>query len=333
MTTPALHRLPAGPPTHRRSPPSAARPRRARRKAASLLSPAAPTTALRFRGRGRYKCVVNALNQSCTGVHPALHKALAPHWNYDRAKAEHRLLAFPAPPGDAAFLPKAATTRDRHLAYGTQQGHLLDTQLASIVQYHTNPTMRVPLDAFFDAASRQAYCRRHLGASPARTALQNLCKRLLPEAVELARFLHAQRLDPVATQVVVAWGTLGTKLDLLCRDEQQRHRVLEIKNGCEQSFSDGRPMRPPLHERPNPRYDPAQPTASPPTLAWAFSTHLEHLLQTAVTDRLYRYTFPQAPMGPALLVRCDRTGTHAYHVPALVNERLPRLMMVLQALR
>lgn len=57
-----------------------------------------------------------------------------------------------------------------------------------------------------------------------------------------------------------------------------------------------------------------------------FSTHTEHLLQTALSDYLYRRSYPGAAIGSPLLLRLDRAGAHGYTVPSWIAERLPRML-------
>lgn len=64
-----------------------------------------------------------------------------------------------------------------------------------------------------------------------------------------------------------------------------------------------------------------------------FSTHSEHLLQTALTDYLYRRTFPQATVAAPLLLRVDRDGAHGYRVPEWIAERMPQVIARLRASR
>lgn len=271
----------------------------------------ADTKAARFRSRGPHKCVVNA-GVSCKGVHPFLKKHLFPSFDFAKCKANGTLRTSDPPAADL-LLPMVDTKNARVAAYSKQQGTKMDTQVTSVVKLHTMPTLRVPLRAFYDTTHLAHYMHRHFGPSPTPVQtkqirrVRNLRNALLPETEHLMRLLDTMKLTPVSTQDVVALRTLGTRADLICLDKESKYRVIELKVGCNVNFSHGKLMAAPYHTVP-------------------FSTHCEHLLQTALTHHLFRCTHPTRDVGPPLLIRLDRLGGHVYHQPGWVSAGMPTLL-------
>jgi hypothetical protein len=302
---------------------------------------------VRFQSRGAFKCV-KVDGASCAGVHPALLATVCRGWSYDVAKRAGTLTSAPNPPARLLFAPSTLARNHRRLPYSREEGVRFDKQVDTVVDLHNmqllrtlgpdGTTMRttgVPLCAFWDPALREVYYHhlltRHVveeasGTADAARALLNarhrkrnratagrfraLCLKLMPETDTLLRFLAAQNLTPVATQTPVANATLrlGTRVDLVVRDASGHTRVIENKLGCGVNF--GR----------------AGLRLGAPFTTVAFSTHHEHLLQTLVTHRLYKHTFPAAEMGLPLLLRVDTHGLHVYTPPRWAIDGLPQLM-------
>lgn len=270
------------------------------------------TSTVKFRARGPFKCVVND-GKSCKGVHPALKARLFPSWDYKQAQDNASLRVIPHPRADH-FLPAVATRNERHLAYSKQQGCKMDQQVTAVVKAHV--AAHVPLRAFYDADHLTHFVKRHFGTplSDAQgkqvRSLRNLRNSLLPETEHLLRLLDRLKLDPVSTQDVLAKGKLGTRADLICTDETGAYRVIELKNGCSSNYTHGRRMSTPFQDQ-------------------LFSTHAEHVLQTLVTNALYRSTHLARTVGMPLLIRVDKQGAYVYHPPKWAVDGLPSLMRML----
>ncbi len=185
------------------------------------------------------------------------------------------------------------------------------------MKLHREPLHQVPLRAFWDKPFRDAWLQAKWGSSKAlpgtlspstQTARLKLIRRvrtlatqLMPETEQLLRYLVGRRMRPLDTQVAVAAGRVGTTCDLVClrpnpTTQEDEHVVCEIKNGCTENLTDDTPMREPFP-------------------GFLFTTHREHLLQTMMSNYLYRRTFPAARMAPPQLLRMDREGLHRYAPP------------------
>jgi hypothetical protein len=222
-----------------------------------------------------------------------------------------------------------ATRNQRRLPYGKQQGIRFDTQIGSTVKLHTMPTFRVPGRVFYDAAYRDhfiklkfdtqrctkvtAHCKKTRCDCLKIKRIRRLCAMLMPEVETAWRFWDEHGFDPVSTQDAVGSALLGigTKVDVVTRDTEQRYCIFELKHGMETDFYDGSMLGAPYSHLP-------------------FSTHIECVLQTLVTHKLYKSTFPDRPMGRPHLMRCDRAGAHVYTPPAWAVQGLPRLMHYLR---
>jgi hypothetical protein len=273
-------------------------------------TPRKPTEKLRVKTRGKYRNV--AFNgASLPGMHPSLFAAIGRGFNYDDLVKKGTLCKTTTPCGNVAVVERSYDVKNKSKLQNSKRlGIRMDTQVTAIVKWHTGK-YKVPLKAFFDSTERNLFAARQWGKAPIgkgkeyekeRKRFRNTCSGMMNETEQLLRYLHSRKMNPVATQVPVHWNkSLGTPVDLVCTQLNSAgvlcDRVIELKKGCENSFSHGKTMWP------------IYPDVT-------FSTHNEHLLQTMMNDKLYRKTHPGRVMGPPELIRIDPKALHAYSVPA-----------------
>jgi hypothetical protein len=283
-------------------------------------TPRKPTEKLRVRTRGKYRNVVYA-GTSLRGMHPTLMGVISHLWNYDEAVANNTLQKENTPPGDVEVIPRSSDVKNKSKLQNSKRlGQRLDTQVASIVRWHTGK-YKVPLKAFFDAGERNKFVKIQWGTPPVgkekeyekeRKRFRNVCNGMMNETEQLIRYLHQRKYDPVGTQVPVHWNkSLGTPIDLVVIDMDGRYRTIELKKGCEKSFSHGKKMSPVYPDR-------------------TFSTHNEYLLQTMMNDRLYRKTHPGRIVGPPMMIRIPPNSLHVYKVPAWAYEHEHHLALAMK---
>lgn len=273
-------------------------------------TPRKPTEKLRVRTKGKYRNVVyNGV--SLPGMHPSLFAAIGRGFNYDELEKKGTLIKEATPCGNVAVVERSCDVKNKSKLQNCKRlGIRMDTQVTAIVKWHTGK-YKVPLRAFFDATERNAFVTKQWHKPPLgkekefekeRKRFRNTCSGMMNETEQLIRYLHSRKMDPIATQVPVHWNkSVGTPVDLVCTQLNAAgvvcHRVIELKKGCDTSFSHGKKMWPLFPDV-------------------TFSTHNEHLLQTMMNDRLYRKTFPGQVMGPPELIRINPKALHAYSVPA-----------------
>ena len=262
---------------------------------------------VKFRSRGPFKCTTQD-GKALKGIHKALAEAISSGFNYDQSKKNNTLQVVPHPPATEFYPRHAHAKNERHLAYSAAQGKKADSQLTSVVKLHLMPTQLVPLRAFVDADFRNHWIALNFRHLPNMTdkqklvltkqakRIRNLANGLFSETDAVIRFMITKKLSPVSTQTPVASGAVGTQLDLLCKNADNEHIVIEMKTGCEKSFTHGKMMPAPFQ-----------------TLL--FNTHREHILQTLMTSRCYRRTYPTRKVGAPLLLRSSRDGIHVYSMP------------------
>jgi hypothetical protein len=287
-------------------PPKAARAR-AKPKTKTKAKPRTTSTGVKFRSRGPFKCTVKD-GVALKGMHPALAAAIGAGFDYAKAKANKSLRALPHPAA-TEFIPRHAHAKnERRLAYSATQGKKTDSQISAVVKLHLMPTQQVPLRAFVDAAYRDHFLLLKFGKTSTSPLVGKQIKRiravangLLPETDAIVRYLISHQLTPVGTQTPVACGAVGTQCDLVVKNNQEEHIVCEIKCGCETNWTHGKLMPRPLADL-------------------LFTTHREHTLQTLMTTRCYKRTFPQHKVGSGLLLRSARDGLHVYATPAWAKD-------------
>ena len=128
-------------------------------------------------------------------------------------------------------------------------------------------------------------------------SLEKLCDSLSPEACHLAHYCHARKLDMVATQICVAQGNLGTRVDLLLKTAAGTYIVVELKRGCAKDWTEGKPMPFPFR-------------------SMDASSHSIYLLQALLNRRMFQNTYPTAKLctqKPCMLLRLDHAGLHEYY--------------------
>ena len=279
---------------------------RARAKPRPAVKPkprkVANSVGVKFRSRGPHKCTVRD-GVALMGMHKALARAIGQGFDYDACKANKTLRALPHPAATEFYPRHAHTKNERHLAYSAAQGKKTDSQLTSVVKLHLMPTLQVPLRAMVDAVFRDHWIALKFGRTSTSALvgkqvkrIRNLANGLLPETDAIVRFLIAKKLKPVSTQTPVACGAVGTQLDLLVEEADGTRIVLEVKTGCEKNLSHGKLLLPVF-----------------PTLL--YTTHRVHLLQTLMSSRAYKRTFPTHKMGEPLLLRSAREGIFVYAMP------------------
>lgn len=167
------------------------------------------------------------------------------------------------------------------------------------------------LDArvFHDAAHRKRVTLLRFGVgrlpkSPA-VKLRNACTRMSLECESLWRFFDLYSLQPVSTQDSVAYGSCGTRIDVLVRDVSDpaapRLVVIEVKRGHATNWTNGKRTPAPFQARLQSTYD-------------------HCLLQASASSAMYAHTNPQAGvLGPPMLVVCDGPDLRAYAPPAWIQ--------------
>lgn len=279
------------------------------RKVAKPCKAAAATgssVVVKFRGRGPHKCTT-VDGKGVRGMHSALAAAIGAGFNYDAAKKAGTLKVLAHPVSTKFFARHAHARNERRLAYSATQGKKADSQMTAVFKLHTG-AHKVPLRCFVDQAFLDHWKLVVFGKTSTSLDVGRQIKRiravantLLPENDAVVRFLLAENLTPVGTQTPVACGSVGTQCDMVVKNAAGQHQVLELKCGCESNYSHGKLMPPPLH-------------------GLLYTTHREHTLQTLMTSRCYRRTFPLHKVGPPLLLRSDRMGLFVYDVPAWAKD-------------
>jgi len=106
-------------------------------------------------------------------------------------------------------------------------------QLTSTIKMHKQHG--VPARVFFEKAYRDHFIKIKWGVArsgPA-TKLRNACNGMMQETEMAWRFFDRYKLRPVSTQDAVAYGTVGTRTDVVVDDlsdpAHPRRTVLEFK--------------------------------------------------------------------------------------------------------
>jgi hypothetical protein len=296
--------------------------RRETLKEVSTVTGVTASAELKYRARG-YKCVTEG-TRSLVGVHPALLPVCA-NFEYDHAKANGTLLAEELDTAQyTESVPPEIPQDGIAKSYTCKDGQTLDRQIGQIVAWHHKRGVRAPLPIFYDEMLRQRFFNtssiHKQGPSYAPIlpedvkSIKKLCATLLPETLHVVHYCHTRKYDMVATQVCVAQGRLGTRLDLLLKTEQGTYIVVELKRGCQKAYTEGKFM-------------------SFPFRSMMASTHNEYLLQTMLNRRLFQNTYPTAKLcekKPCMLLRMDREGLHEYYPPAEMLKNEQKLASVLR---
>lgn len=303
--------------------------------------PRKPRKRCTFQSRGKFKCV-KLDGRAKQGVHPALHRALSPRWCYAEALKEGRLTEYDAPRPNHLYLAAphlASLVKPCQPERAAKGGTKLDQELTRTVKlylelkrYPPRAVSGAPIPltrVFHDMAWRDSYLQqlpqtppRPLGwtkrgtkAQPdAWTRRRKALARLhftLPETRMLWLLMDHQRVEPVATQLPVALGRIGTCADLVVRALDSITlpdgspgwplTCVEVKRNCSRMYGDGSRMGPPFTQH-------------------LFSTHSHYQLQTLVTHLLMKQSMPAAKLPGSTtapwLVRCTNTGVHVDVPPA-----------------
>lgn len=294
------------------------------KKKAPSDKPKAPrkkTERLRFRNRG-YKCIVLD-GKSKKGLHDAIKKVVdTGNFDYDRCKADGTLVTTELPKADEFVPTQLGITKRSRLPNSKRLGIRMDSQIASVVKWHTGK-FKVPLRVFFDKAERARFIKLNMrrpkqalvSSSGAQDkairkrsypdkSLQNVCSQMMQETEQVVRYHHEHGLDPIQVQVPTTQGAVGTPVDLLCVDLEKSkeqgvtvYRTIELKKGCDKVYGNGHSMCSlfPSHLK--------------------YNTHNHHLLQTMFNDRFYRHTHPSHIVASPMLLVSNRTGVHMFYVP------------------
>lgn len=273
-----------------------------------------------FQSRGQYKCV-RLDGRSVRGVHPALHRALSPRWNYAAAEAAGTLVQYTMPrawlhlpvpelaaqvkPGPPCNAAKGGTRLDQELTRTVKLYLVLRRYPPRALAIEGAPPAPPLARVFHDAAARRLYLDQLPKQGQHWLARRKALERLrltLPETRMLWVLMEQQRVEPLQTQLPVAHGNVGTKLDLVVQSlDNQCLTVVEVKRGCDVAFGNGTRMLPPFADR-------------------GFDTHSHYALQTLVSHLLFKrcVTAAQAPGATTApwLVRCSSSGVHVYLPPA-----------------
>lgn len=300
-----------------------------------------------MRNRGPHKCVIRD-GQSMKGIHPRLRSIIAIGFDFDSVysnKKYNDLSRFPPTPKGDFHVPRPSDVRNESMRNSRMLGLRLDSQVTALTKWH-NGEYRIPLRAFYDATTRNKVIRQHFGtpkyptfpdAEKMATRLRNACTGMLDETEQLIRYLDGPaRLEPLATQVAVAHGVVGTCIDLLCRQwaphthtescapgcmkarNYLMYRVIELKKGYTHN---------PQFERVRMGYLFPMGAGKPNRI---YTVHHENLLQTMMNNFLFRKALYGGKLaysaalktGSPLLIRIDKAnGLHVYNVPVWALER------------
>lgn len=199
-----------------------------------------------FQSRGRFPCV-RVDGAAKQGLHPALNRVLG------EVKYVGAETPVAATPPASQYISSDVLGEVKSSKYPPQAcmkaGSRVDSELTSSIKLAHALSMlpvglyeRVPRDkslpsrAFWDPTYRKRYCEVRWGRAQHRdkTRLLNICNRMMKETRLLWYHFDRSRLRPVATQVPVALGRIGTPLDLVVQDygtdpTQPSHVVCEVK--------------------------------------------------------------------------------------------------------
>jgi hypothetical protein len=273
----------------------------------NALAGVTPLRVLKYRRTG-YKCVADEQKNGLTGMHPAL-KPIMRDFDYDRAKANGNLQYDDLPPSHYSEpVPSCIERESAHDIFNKSEGQKLDRQVGQIVAWHKRKDVKAPLLIFFDQAKRVKFfatgtldkdhaLKPYMPVTKDHAAsITKLCKSLLPETMHLIKWCHDKGHTMEATQVCVSRRTVGTMIDLVLKTKEGRYMVIELKRGCKKAFGEGKRMTYPLQDT-------------------EANTHNEYMLQTMMSTRCFRDTYPTALLDsktPCMLIRLDSDGLHQY---------------------
>jgi hypothetical protein len=219
------------------------------------------------------------------GVHPTLTRLFYPAYDYKR-------LAF-GPTTASATTTTSASSAGRLTKHrpGMRAGILVDNELKRTIQLRAKHNLSSVV--FTSFAAQTKFKASHKASQLTPRDLSLVGKRLSPAVYRLWQTFHRTNLVPIASQVPVGCLQMrvATPIDVVCRDSQRRHVVVEIKTGFAGYYHrhTGIPMK---HLAP----------------AVADSAANQHQLQLLLNLQLYRITFPAHRVANPVVLRVDALG-------------------------
>jgi hypothetical protein len=240
------------------------------------------------------------------GVHPTLTSLFYPKYDYKK-------LAYG--PMTATAVSGSGVRMTKHRP-GKRAGLLVDTELKRVIQLRQKYNLSMTVFTSYASQVKFKKSSKASDLTPRDTSL--LSKRLSNAVYRLWQTFHRLNLIPKASQVPVGCTALrvGTAVDVVCIDSQQRHVVVEIKTGFAGYYlrHTGNKLK---HITPSIDDSAAN----------------QHQLQLLLTTELYRRTFPTHRIGSPIVLRVDALGVDVLPLQVWVKQAWKKIHMLLLASR